>query len=66
MPSLRPVDTAVTSVASPCISVCQMDPHTRLCVGCARTIEEIAGWSSYTRVEKLAVWQRIIERRERG
>lgn len=50
-------------VASPCISVCRMDPQTQLCEGCARTIDEIASWSRYTDAEKNAVWQRIAERR---
>ena len=31
-------------VASPCTSVCSIDPVTGLCVGCFRTIDEIAGW----------------------
>ena len=29
---------------SPCISVCQMDPATGLCLGCKRTIDEIRDW----------------------
>jgi predicted Fe-S protein YdhL (DUF1289 family) len=31
-------------VASPCISVCRIDPGSGLCVGCLRTLDEIAGW----------------------
>ena len=31
---------------SPCIDVCQLDPVTRVCKGCLRTIDEIAGWSA--------------------
>ena len=30
---------------SPCIKVCSIDPVTRLCTGCARTLDEIALWS---------------------
>ncbi len=30
--------------ASPCVSVCQMDPMTGYCVGCLRTIDEIRDW----------------------
>ncbi|MCP5248840.1 MAG: DUF1289 domain-containing protein [Candidatus Accumulibacter sp.] len=33
------------AVASPCINVCRMDDDTGLCLGCFRTIEEIAIWS---------------------
>lgn len=31
---------------SPCIKVCVIDPGSRLCVGCARSLDEIAGWST--------------------
>ena len=33
------------AVASPCTSVCRMDDAIGLCVGCARTLDEIASWS---------------------
>ena len=29
---------------SPCISVCQVDPPTGICLGCGRTIQEITDW----------------------
>lgn len=35
-------------VASPCIKICVVDPATRLCVGCFRTIDEITQWSRMT------------------
>ncbi len=35
---------AVSGVASPCISVCVIDPGTGLCAGCLRTLDEIAAW----------------------
>jgi uncharacterized protein len=54
---------APAAVASPCISVCRMDPRTQLCEGCARTIDEIANWSSYSDADKQAVWLRIAGRR---
>ena len=33
-------------VESPCTNVCQIDPDTRLCLGCARSIDEIGAWGS--------------------
>jgi predicted Fe-S protein YdhL (DUF1289 family) len=33
---------------SPCIDICQLDPRTGFCMGCLRTIEEIAGWGQFT------------------
>ncbi|MXQ06983.1 DUF1289 domain-containing protein [Alphaproteobacteria bacterium GH1-50] len=32
-------------IESPCIRVCVLNPDTRLCLGCHRTADEIAGWS---------------------
>ena len=33
-----------TAVPSPCIGICRLDAQ-ELCVGCRRTIDEIAEWS---------------------
>jgi len=30
--------------ANPCIAVCRLDPATGLCIGCGRSIDEIASW----------------------
>ena len=30
---------------SPCVKVCQMDPVRGVCLGCCRTLDEIARWS---------------------
>jgi uncharacterized protein len=32
-----------TPVASPCVDICRLDAR-GLCIGCRRTIEEIAEW----------------------
>ena len=49
-------------VPSPCVCICTMDSATGLCIGCWRTIEEIAGWSGMSDEEKRQVWQRLAER----
>ena len=49
-------------VPSPCICVCTMEPTTGLCIGCFRTLDEIAGWSAMTDAQKREVWQRLLER----
>jgi predicted Fe-S protein YdhL (DUF1289 family) len=54
-----------TSVPSPCISVCQMEEATGLCLGCRRTVEEIRDWIILTPDEKRAVLARIAERKQR-
>ena len=37
--------SVATPVMSPCTSVCRMDDASGLCLGCARTLDEIASWS---------------------
>ncbi len=32
-------------IESPCVKICVVHPETRLCTGCARSIDEIAAWS---------------------
>ena len=37
---------------SPCVKVCQMDPARGLCIGCCRTLDEIARWSGMSDLER--------------
>jgi predicted Fe-S protein YdhL (DUF1289 family) len=32
-------------IQSPCVNICAIDPVTRCCQGCARSLKEIAQWS---------------------
>jgi uncharacterized protein len=60
----RALDEAAGPVpVSPCLGICRMDPRTRTCRGCLRTIEEIAGWYQATAAEKRAILDRLAERR---
>jgi predicted Fe-S protein YdhL (DUF1289 family) len=43
------------SKESPCIAVCIIDPRTRLCFGCGRTLPEIARWSRMDGAERREV-----------
>jgi predicted Fe-S protein YdhL (DUF1289 family) len=49
--------------ASPCLGICLMDPTTRMCRGCLRTIDEIAGWYAASVVEKQVILDRLAARR---
>lgn len=42
-------------IPSPCVKLCVVHPHERICVGCLRTIEEIAAWSRLTPEARAAV-----------
>jgi len=50
------------TIASPCVGVCQIDRDTRFCLGCWRTIEEIAHWARYGDPQRLEVLERLRER----
>lgn len=47
------------SVESPCRKLCSLDPQTRVCTGCQRTLDEIARWGRMSDDEKRAVLARI-------
>ena len=49
-------------VPSPCISVCRMDASGELCVGCLRTLDEIAAWGRMGEGEKRDVWALLAKR----
>lgn len=59
----RPGRVFDTSVPSPCIAVCQVDPATDLCIGCRRHIDEIRDWPIMTAEQKRAVLAALPERR---
>ena len=52
-----------TSIASPCISVCQLDNATGLCLGCFRNVDEIREWPIMTAEEKTQVLTNIAGRK---
>jgi len=60
-----PVTFPGIEVPSPCINVCRMNPGTRLCEGCWRTLDEIADWSALSEKQKGAVLTRLAARRQR-
>ena len=44
--------------SSPCMNVCVLDAG-RVCVGCRRTLDEIAGWGRMSAAEQWAVVARL-------
>jgi len=43
------------SITTPCTKVCTLDPISRLCVGCGRTLDEIARWSALSEGERARI-----------
>lgn len=50
------------NIPSPCLSVCRMDAAGTLCLGCYRTLDEIAQWSRADDATKRQVWAAIAQR----
>ena len=50
------------TIATPCIRLCTLDPETRTCLGCGRTLDEIAAWTRYSEAEREAIMARLPER----
>ena len=52
----------MSAISSPCIKICVIDPVTKLCQGCGRTLQEIAQWSRLSEAERLAIMATLAER----
>ncbi|HEV2008351.1 MAG TPA: DUF1289 domain-containing protein [Burkholderiales bacterium] len=50
-------------IDSPCTGICAVDQQSGWCRGCHRTLTEISCWMTYTRTEKLAVLEKIAQRK---
>lgn len=44
---------------SPCVKICTYEPGTGLCLGCGRTLAEIAGWASFTDAERRRIMEEL-------
>jgi predicted Fe-S protein YdhL (DUF1289 family) len=47
---------------SPCINVCKIAPDTQVCIGCFRTLQEIAEWSRLTDEQRQTIIDNMKER----
>ncbi len=52
-------------VATPCVKVCIVDGESGLCLGCYRTLQEIAAWGRLPVHEREALMQELPARRVR-
>ena len=46
-------------IESPCIKICTLDARSGLCLGCGRTIDEIARWTAMTAAERARVMSEL-------
>ncbi|MEO1282157.1 MAG: DUF1289 domain-containing protein [Pseudomonadota bacterium] len=50
---------------TPCIGTCKIDPQSRLCLGCFRSIDEITAWTSMSDLHRARVIAQLPERHSR-
>jgi len=50
-------------MTSPCVKVCQMDPQRGLCLGCRRSLDEIARWAGMSDAERDRILDELSTRR---
>lgn len=51
------------AVTTPCVKVCYVDGPSGLCLGCFRTLPEIARWSRLTEDERATIMNELDGRR---
>jgi predicted Fe-S protein YdhL (DUF1289 family) len=49
-------------IVTPCVKVCIVDGPTGLCLGCRRTLAEIANWARYSNAERSAILEALPRR----
>ncbi len=60
MPETRKSDLTYSKpIKSPCLSICAVDGRANACIGCGRTLKEIAGWSRMSDGERDAVLRQL-------
>ena len=52
-------------ISTPCVQVCVVDGQSGLCLGCFRTLAEVAGWAQFSDAERAALMAALPGRRDR-
>ena len=53
-------------VPSPCVSICELDASGHTCMGCFRTLDEIAAWRTLDAAEKRRILAELPARKAAG
>ncbi len=51
------------AIESPCVEVCQIRKGDKVCHGCFRTLDEIAGWGGMTAAERRQIMNELPSRK---
>jgi hypothetical protein len=63
-PSIVTADSKANrpSMQTPCIKVCTLDARSGLCLGCGRTLDQIARWASMSEAERAGIMAELAQR----
>ena len=50
-------------IETPCVKICTVDARRGICLGCGRTIDEIARWSAMSAAERRRIMSELPARR---
>jgi uncharacterized protein len=62
VPFCRSAHQIMVSIETPCTKVCSIDPGSGLCIGCGRTLDEIANWLSLSETERRRIMAELPRR----
>jgi predicted Fe-S protein YdhL (DUF1289 family) len=57
------MNSRVQDIPSPCVNVCTLDRRLGLCLGCRRSLQEIADWLEMSPEQKLQTLERVAQRK---
>jgi predicted Fe-S protein YdhL (DUF1289 family) len=58
-------DRPPAPIRTPCIKVCIVDGESGLCLGCYRTLQEVAAWASFSEATREQLMAELPARRDR-
>ena len=64
VPPVTP-DRPPAAIHTPCVQVCVVDPQSGLCLGCYRSLQEIASWARLSPEARDRLMAELPERRSR-
>jgi predicted Fe-S protein YdhL (DUF1289 family) len=59
------MDAPRPPIATPCVKVCLIDGESGLCLGCRRTLPEVASWGRFSDAERAEIMASLDARRGR-
>ena len=59
------MDESRPPIATPCVKICVIDGESGLCLGCQRSLTEVAAWARFTDTERADIMAALPGRRSR-